>query len=133
MLKFRKNENERRIYEMIISERIFNILEKKNMSQNDFSKKVGIANSTISDWKRKKTNPSADRIMDICYVLDVTPEQLLTGKGIDDVTASNDETVLTPLSKTLLEDFNNLQDAQKDRLLEYVEALKKIDSLEGLV
>ena len=34
--------------------------------------------------KRKKTNPSAEKIMDICYALDVTPEQLLTGVGIDD-------------------------------------------------
>ena len=41
-----------------------------------------LASSTISDWKTKKTNPSADKIMDICKVLGVTPEQLLTGKGL---------------------------------------------------
>ena len=69
---------------MIISERIFKILKDKNMSQNEFAKKVGLAGSTISDWKTKKTNPSADKIMDICWVLEVTPEQLLTGKGIDE-------------------------------------------------
>ena len=69
---------------MIISERIFKILKDKNMSQNAFAKQVGLASSTISDWKTKKTNPSADKIMDICMVLEVTPEQLLTGKGIDE-------------------------------------------------
>ena len=69
---------------MIISERIFKILKDKNMSQNAFARQVGLANSTISDWKTKKTNPSADKIMDICIALEVTPEQLLTGKGIDE-------------------------------------------------
>ena len=69
---------------MIISERIFKILKDKNMTQMEFAKRAGFSNSAISDWKRKKTNPSAEKIMDICYALDVTPEQLLTGVGIDD-------------------------------------------------
>ena len=69
---------------MLISERIFKILKDQNMSQNAFAKKAGLAGSTISDWKTKKTNPSADKIMDICGALNVTPEQLLTGKGIDE-------------------------------------------------
>ena len=45
---------------------------------------MGIGNSTISEWKKKKTNPTAEKIMDICNVLQITPEQLLTGKGIED-------------------------------------------------
>ena len=69
---------------MLISERIFKILKDQNMSQNAFAKKARLAGSTISDWKTKKTNPSADKIMDICGALNVTPEQLLTGKGIDE-------------------------------------------------
>ena len=64
--RIRINEYKRGIYEMIISERVFYLLKEKNMTQSEFSKRVGIANSTISDWKRKKTNPSADKIMDIC-------------------------------------------------------------------
>ena len=52
------------------------------MTQMEFAKRTGFSNSAISDWKRKKTNPSAEKIMDICYALDITPEQLLTGKGL---------------------------------------------------
>ena len=44
---------------------------------------TGIATSNISDWKKKKTNPKADCLLSICDALDITPEQLLTGKGID--------------------------------------------------
>ena len=39
---------------MIISERIFQVLKEKRISQKYFSEQTGIAQSTISDWKRKK-------------------------------------------------------------------------------
>ena len=68
---------------MIISERIFYIMGQKNMTQLELSRRTGIATSNISDWKKKKTNPKADCLLSICDALDITPEQLLTGKGID--------------------------------------------------
>ena len=64
---------------MIISERIFDLLQKQGMSQKEFSEKTGIAQSTISDWKRKKTNPVSEKILIICEVLGVTPYELLGG------------------------------------------------------
>ena len=39
---------------MLISERIFELLLSKEMSQKEFSKKTGISQSTISDWKLAK-------------------------------------------------------------------------------
>ena len=68
---------------MIISERIFYVMEQKNITQLELSKRTGIATSNISDWKKKKTNPKADCLLSICDALEITPEQLLTGKGID--------------------------------------------------
>lgn len=62
---------------MLISERIYKYMEDKKISQIDFAKKTGISQSTISDWRRKCTNPSADKIMIICEVLGVTPYELL--------------------------------------------------------
>lgn len=51
------------------------------MTQKEFSKRTGIAETTVSDWK-KKTNPTSDKIMNICKVLNVTPEWLLSGVEI---------------------------------------------------
>lgn len=62
---------------MTISERIFQIMEEKEMQQIELSEKTGIAQSTVADWKRFKTNPSADKIMIICEALNVTPEDIL--------------------------------------------------------
>ena len=62
---------------MTISERIFELLEQRGMSQREFSQKTGIAQSSISDWKRRKTNPVSEKILIICSVLGVTPYELL--------------------------------------------------------
>jgi len=123
---------------MIISERIFKLLEQKNMSQNAFAKQVGLASSTISDWKTKKTNPSADKIMSICEVLEVTPEQLLTGKGIDKdlvdegVKKKKEKPEISNADIRIIEDIHGMKDAQRKRLMKYIEALKQIEELEDM-
>ena len=64
---------------MLINEYIYKVLKEKGMSQIEFAQKTGISQSTISDWRRKGTNPSADKIMIICEVLNVSPYELLSG------------------------------------------------------
>ena len=68
---------------MIISERIFYVMEQKNITQLELSRRTGIATSNISDWKKKKTNPKADCLISICDALEITADQLLTGKGYE--------------------------------------------------
>ena len=62
-------------YEMTISER----LKQLSMTQKEFAEKTGILQSTISEWKKNKTNPSSDKILAICKALDVSPHWLLSG------------------------------------------------------
>ena len=54
---------------MTIGDRIFERLKQLNMTQKEFSENAGIKESTISEWKKRKTNPTVDKIMDICNVL----------------------------------------------------------------
>lgn len=62
-----------------VSDRIFELLKEKKMTQKEFAQRTGIAESSISDWKRKRTNPVSDKILIICEVLEVTPYELLSG------------------------------------------------------
>lgn len=120
---------------MTISERILKVLKDRDMTQVEFAKQVGIATSTISEWKKKKTNPAADKIMNICNVLQIMPEQLLTGKGIEDeeeIAAASPESRFTPYDIQLIEDFHGLKEEQQKRLVAYMEALKKIECLENI-
>ena len=56
---------------MYIRDRIFQKLDELDMTQKEFSEKTGIPQSTISDWRKKKTNPTAEKVMIICKVLNI--------------------------------------------------------------
>lgn len=65
--------------DMTVGDRIIEILYQKKISQVELSKRTGIAQSCIADWKHKSTSPAANKIMAICEVLECTPEELLKG------------------------------------------------------
>ena len=62
---------------MNIYEKIFDRLAELHMSQIDLSRRTGIATSTISDWRKKKINPQADKLVSICKALDMSLVDLL--------------------------------------------------------
>ena len=110
---------------MIISEKIFMLLEKKKMSQKEFSQRTEISQSTISDWKRKKTNPSSDKILKICEVLQITPYELLAETDLKDGEKDNSvDIILNKDESLLIESFRELDVRQKSRLMGYLEGLK---------
>lgn len=113
---------------MLISERIFDLMKEKEMSQKEFSEKTGISQSTISDWKRKKTNPSSDKIMIICDVLGVTPYELLTGTENHKLKdyRETDYVVLNKKSKEyfVVEAYRNLDNELRTRLEGYIQAMQ---------
>ncbi len=115
---------------MTISERIFERLKQLNMTQKSFSEQTGILPSTISEWKKNKTNPSSDKIMSICKVLDVTPEWLLS--GIDGAAGREKSTAYYVIDKktgigTLVERYNELEADKRDRLIGYADALLSME------
>ena len=121
---------------MTISERIFERLTLLSMTQKEFSEKTGIRQSTISEWKKNKTNPSSDKILAICKTLDVTPEWLLS--GVDPVASrgKNLEYYVVDIntdSGKLVVEFNKLDKSYRDRILGYVEAFSGMMGEKGKV
>ena len=62
---------------MTISQRIFNVMEQKHLKQSDLAKYIGIASSSVTDWKKKGSIPSADKIVKISEFLNVSIDYLL--------------------------------------------------------
>ena len=117
---------------MIISERIFYVMEQKNITQLELSRRTGIATSNISDWK--KTNPKTDCLLSICDALDITPEQFLTGKGIDPEYKDSDmDYEVTRSDIKILKQIHSLGDAQYKRLMAYMKVLQKLEEMESIV
>ena len=112
---------------MLISDRIFSIMKEKEMTQKTFSEQTGISQSTISDWKRKKTNPSAEKIMVICDVLKVSPYELLQDGRLENKDGRIEHKVVSEgtLSYDLLMEFEKMDKSQRERLMGYMDALKK--------
>ena len=114
---------------MTISERVFERLQQLSMTQKEFAKKTGILESTISEWKKNKTNPSSDKILAICRALDVSPEWLLS--GVDPAASrGRNQTyyvidVDTETGK-LVAEFNGLDRSGRDRILGYMEAFASL-------
>ena len=114
---------------MTISERIFELLEKRGMSQKEFSEKTGIAQSSISDWKRKKTNPVSEKILIICSVLDVTPYELLGATdGVGSRSNPSDMILVDKNSEygSAVMEFLSLDKGRQGRLLGYLKALREM-------
>ena len=115
--------------DMTISERIFERLQEIDMSQKEFSEKTGIAQSTISDWKRKRTNPISEKIMIICKTIRISPEELLSGADFVG-TRSNREVGYYVIDKNseLGQFINRYQSLPKDmrgRLIGYLKAMEE--------
>lgn len=118
---------------MTISEKIFELLKERGMSQKEFSEKTGIAQSSISDWKRKKTNPVSEKILIISEVLGVTPYELLS--GTEDVGARSNTVDYYVVSKesdlgVLIEQYQGLGTMDKGRLLGYLQAIANDKSMD---
>lgn len=112
---------------MTISDRIFEILKEKNISQKQFSEETGISQSTISEWKSKGTNPSSEKIMIICKVLNVKPEWLLS--GVENTTNKRNKLDWYVIEKGtdmgfIIEQYNNMNEKQRDRLMGYIDAIR---------
>lgn len=109
-----------------VSDRIFELLKEKGMSQKEFAAKTGIAESTISDWKKKKTNPVSDKILIISEVLGVSPYELLSGAEHIGMRSRQNMTYVVDRTTelgTLIETYQKLDAAQQNRLMGYMQAL----------
>jgi transcriptional regulator with XRE-family HTH domain len=114
---------------MTIRDRIFDKLTEMNLTQKEFANRTGITETTISDWKKKKTNPTAEKILIICKVLNVTPEWLLSGVETHG-TRSNPASIIAVDAKTdagiLLEIYNSCDAAMQARILGYAQAIREM-------
>ena len=112
---------------MTVSERIFERINQLSMTQKEFSEKTGILPSTISEWKKRKTNPLSEKIMPICEALEVTPEWLLTG-----IDPNGEETDLYMIKKDsdigrLIAYYKKLEPHLRERVIGYAEAFLTIE------
>ena len=100
---------------------IFARLEELHMSQIELSRRTGIATSTISDWRKKKINPQADKLFSICKALDMSLVDLLCDEK---VVEQSIETDFVSDGQHIIELFKDPDLETKRRVLRYFELIE---------
>ena len=108
-------------YAMKIYEKIFARLDELHMSQIELSRKTGIATSTISDWRKKKINPQADKLVPLCNALDMSLVDLLCDQKTELEWTATDYLID---EKHILELFRASDYENKRRMIRYIELVE---------
>ena len=74
-----------------IGKRISKFRKAKNMTQEDLAGRVGVSSQAVSKWENDASCPDISLLPQLCKVLGVTTDELLTGK--------NNEVKLVPAEK----------------------------------
>ena len=57
--------------------------KKKNITQEKLAEKLYITNRAVSKWERGLSLPDADKMLELCNILDINVNELLNGEKID--------------------------------------------------
>lgn len=105
---------------MNIYEKIFDRLVELHMSQIELSRRTGIATSTISDWRKKKINPKADKLVAISKALDISLVDLLCDE--ENKQAAQPDYMFD--ERHIIEVFSASDNETRRKILRYFELVK---------
>lgn len=114
---------------MTTSQKILALMEEKNIKQKQLADFTGISTSAISDWKKKGTNPSVDKIGLIADCLGVSVDYLLdrtdqpngyNNNQINNTPAENSDEMTAELIKR----FQSLSFDEKIEVFNYIKNIK---------
>lgn len=114
-----------------MNERIKNLRKSLNMTQEEFSKRIGLSRNFIAQVEIGTKTPSERTISDICREFEVNEEWLRTGNGEMIIQKSKDEQI----AEMLADIQTGGEDTFKHRLVSALSKLNKEDweSLERLI
>ncbi len=107
-----------------IAERIKIARKRHNVTAQEISAKLGIAQSTLSQWERSIRKPSLEYVEYLCAELGADPVWLVLGKEPE---AAKPKTEESTVEKELIADYRELSD-DKQELYRY---RIKADALEA--
>ena len=96
---------------MSICERIFYILNEREIMAKDLADAIGVSKSVVSSWKTRGSNPPAELLVKICGFLNISLEYLLTGE-----TDTKSPNKLTPGEQAIYEQVHPLSEAEKYKI-----------------
>jgi transcriptional regulator with XRE-family HTH domain len=62
---------------MNLGEKLFELRKSKNLTQDDVAEKLEVTRQTISKWETNQSTPDFDKIVPLCNLYEITPNELL--------------------------------------------------------
>lgn len=124
---------------MNISDRILEIIEKRNLTKTEFASRLNVTQPYISKIVNKGAVPSDRLIEDICEKFNVNEEWLRTGKGemrkempeldeiaiyVEELLGSEDNPFFDMII-AMMKSYHELDDSSKRVMLEFFRNAKK--------
>ena len=77
----------------VIGETIARLRKNKGLTQKELADQLYVSNKTISKWENGTSLPDIQATIDIAKCFDITVDELLTGEGVIDTSASENDLV----------------------------------------
>lgn len=65
---------------MNLGEKLYELRRTKNLSQENVAEQLNVTRQTISKWETNQSTPDFDKIVPLCELYGITPNELLTGE-----------------------------------------------------
>lgn len=81
---------------MKLNEKLYNLRKAKSLSQEELAYKLGVTRQTISKWETGDSKPDIEKILPICEVYNITPDNLLNEA---EISSKNSPAIETKMNK----------------------------------
>jgi len=95
--------------------------KEKNLTQAQLAEKIGVSINAVSKWERGLNLPDASIMLEVCDLLDITVNELLSGKK------------LTPEEQKLKSDINAISIITTKKEIENIKLLTEILIVAGII
>jgi len=104
---------------MDLGEKLYELRRTKNLSQENVAEQLNVTRQTISKWETNQSTPDFDKIVPLCELYGITPNELLTDK-VEEKNAINNEENFDEAKKHLFtrgkdDDYENMTRSQIKR------------------
>lgn len=65
---------------MNLGDKLFELRKSKNLTQDDVAEKLNVTRQTISKWETNQSTPEFDKIVPLCELYGISPNELLIGE-----------------------------------------------------
>jgi transcriptional regulator with XRE-family HTH domain/energy-converting hydrogenase Eha subunit E len=97
---------------MNLGEKLFELRRTKNLTQDDVAEKLNVTRQTVSKWETNQSTPDFDKILPLCELYGISPNELLKGESKETNNNENKEELNWSEAKNHL--FTRGEEDEKD-------------------